>query len=170
MTERVNVLENDLEEPKADTCSNDKITTNKFTQPEKSITDVKKREIKSKLRELEDRSSRNNLRIDGIKENYTETRTDTEEKVKNIFEYNLEVKGVQTERAHRTGSNDTKDRTIALKLLNYTNKESILKKKNKLKRTNIFINEDLCKEAMQIRKGLTERVKEERGKGKYAVT
>ena len=59
---------------------------------------------KEKVIDLEDRSRRNNLRIDGLPENQKETWDDTEEKVKQLFKEKLLInKDIEIDRAHRTG-------------------------------------------------------------------
>ena len=128
-------------------------------------------EIKEKLREIEDRSRRNNLRIDGMKENAYESWEDCERKVKQLFGETLQVKDVMIERAHRSGkvAKGEKPRTIVLKLLNYKDKEKILKQAKKLKGTDVFINEDYSRETVEIRKRLWQEVKARRQKGERVM-
>nr|XP_047133847.1 uncharacterized protein LOC124811999 [Hydra vulgaris] len=110
-------------------------------------TELKK--INSKLREIEDRSRRNNLRVDEVKEDDNESWLESE--------------------AHRAGKVGIKEhRTIVLKLLDSKDKEAILKNSSKLKGKNIFINEDFCTETNRIRKDLREKMKIERQSGKFA--
>ncbi|XP_065643827.1 uncharacterized protein LOC136075231 [Hydra vulgaris] len=126
--------------------------------------------IKSKLREIEDRSRRNNLRIDGLKESENENWNETELKVQKFFEDLLGLKNIKIERAHRTGIRDSKKiRTVVIKLLNYKDKVAILKNVQKLKGKKIYVNEDYCAETILIRKDLKERMKKERELGKFAV-
>lgn len=129
--------------------------------------------IKNKLRVMEDRSRRNNLRVDGVKENDSEKWNETEAKVQKIFE-DIGVDNVKIERAHRVGgstsrSNDRKPRTIVMKLLDFKDKERIMENSNRLKGTNIFINEDFSAETVKIRKDLIEKMRDQRAKGKYAT-
>ena len=136
---------------------------------------------KSKLRQLEDRQRRNNLRIDGLDENENESWDDTDAKVTEMFEHCLGVTGVIIERAHRTGDkerrkkeekkegNYVRPRTIVLKLLNYKDKTRILRNVKNLKGTGIFINEDYSHETLLIRKQLFEEMKKQRVNGKYAI-
>ena len=56
-----------------------------------------------------------------------------------------------------------------MKLLNYKEKELVMKNAKKLKRSGIFINEDFSKETTAIRKTLWNEVLELRQKGKYAI-
>ena len=78
------------------------------------------------------------------------------------------------ERAHR-GANWKRQkemnqpRTIILKLLNFKDKERILKYAKYLKNTGIFINEDFSKETIEKRKKLWEDVIKLRKEGKYAI-
>ena len=115
--------------------------------------------VTNKLIDLEDRSRRNNLRIDGISESRNETWEECEEEIQKVFNEKLGVKNVHIERAHRSkrsksNNNNGKPRTIVCKLLNYKQKEEILRNTKKLKGSNIFINEDFCYETMQYRKKL----------------
>ncbi|XP_065650972.1 uncharacterized protein LOC136079179 [Hydra vulgaris] len=129
-------------------------------------TDLKK--INSKLREIEDRTRRNNLRVDGIKEDDNETWLESEQKVKEVFNEYLGVENVKIERAHRAGKKGVKEnRTIVLKLLDFKDKEEILENASKLKGKNIYINEDYCMETNKIRKELREKMKIERKLGKF---
>ena len=115
--------------------------------------------VTNKLIDLEDRSRRNNLRIDGISESRNETWGECEEEIQEVFNEKLGIKNVQIERAHcskrdKSNNNNAKPRTIVCRLLNYKQKEEILKNTKKPKGSNIFINEDFCYETMQYRKKL----------------
>ena len=59
--------------------------------------------VHNKLVELEDRSRRNNLRIDGIKEEVGESWEDCEAEVEKLFREKLDIEDkIIIERAHRT--------------------------------------------------------------------
>ena len=121
--------------------------------------------IIEKLRTLEDRNRRNNLRIEGISENKYETWEDTTEKVQRLFSHRLGLDNIEIERAHRTGiRRSNKPRSITLKLLRYQDKERIMKERRKLKGSEIYINEDFSKETVEIRKKLREKIKERQTK------
>ncbi|XP_065664601.1 uncharacterized protein LOC136086242 [Hydra vulgaris] len=127
-------------------------------------------EDKTKIRQLEDRQRRNNLRFEGILENDLESWDDSETKILSLRENKLNVTGVNIERAHRTGKPDlNKPRTIVIKLLDYKDKIKILKNANKLKGSGIFINEDYSIETALIRKKLFEERKLHRTNGKYCI-
>ena len=81
---------------------------------------------------------------------------------------------VDIERAHRMSSrpnntnNSNNPRTIICNLLRYKGKLKILQKANKLKGTNIFMNEDFSRETMELRKQLRKEVEAHRDKGRVA--
>nr|XP_047142090.1 uncharacterized protein LOC124816551 [Hydra vulgaris] len=139
----------------------------KIKRLEKDVLDIKEThksdefiDFKKKIRQIEDRSRRNNLRIDSIKENENKTWSESEIKVIKLFEESLGVENVRIKRAHRSGRRDAKTpRTIIIKLLDYKDKVEILKNSSKLKRKNIYINEDFCFETNLIRKDLREKMK-----------
>ena len=59
-----------------------------------------------RLRDLEDRSRRDNLRIDGIAEVENETWEQTEEILQNLFKEKLQLENISVERAHRVGNKE----------------------------------------------------------------
>lgn len=127
--------------------------------------------LKERARKQEDRSRRNNLRVDGVKDNARETWEETEVKVQEILK-KIDVKDVKIERAHRVSTKyvpNGKPRTIIFKTLSFKDKERILKSSNKLKNTGLYINEDFSKETIDIRKRNWEKVKEYRQQGKFAA-
>ena len=83
--------------------------------------------LKEKLRNLEDRSRRDNLRIDGIPEYEEESCDNTEELLKDALREKLGVNKFQIERAHRNRAKEGgKDRTIVAKFSSYKGKERLL--------------------------------------------
>ena len=89
------------------------ITENRIIAMEKKLGDLKSKikqmsetrqhdsnldEIKNKLRDMEDRSRRNNLRIDGIPERVGEKDHDCKEKIKEVFENKLGFLNIVIER------------------------------------------------------------------------
>ena len=67
----------------------------------------------------------------------------------------LDVETVETECAHRAGrKSGSKPRTIVCNLLQFKDKQNILRKAKLLKGTNIFINEDYCQDTAECRKEL----------------
>ena len=96
------------------------------------IEDEYKR-LKDKLGDLIDRSRKDILRFDRVRENENESWNDTEEVLKDFLFEHLGLRNIKTERARRTGErkNDT-SRTIATKFSSYKTKELILKNARKL--------------------------------------
>nr|XP_047135487.1 uncharacterized protein LOC124812653 [Hydra vulgaris] len=175
--QKILLLETELNKIKKFIHVNDEIVALKFEivkeKTKKVSSQVKDKstvnKINKKLREIEDRSRRNNLRINGIKESEHETWVESELKVLKLFEETLEIKEVKIERAHRTGPRgENKNRTIVLKLLNYKDKTDIMKRSVKLKGMNFYINEDFCFETVQIRKDLKNKMFKQRELGKHA--
>ena len=112
-------------------------------------------EIENKLVDLEDRSRRNNLRINGIKEGKNETWEECEERVNCFLEEKLDMdtSEIWIERAHRVGEKKRgQERQIVVQFNSYKNKLDILRNCKKLKGTNFSIFEDFSKETASIRK------------------
>ncbi|XP_065678105.1 uncharacterized protein LOC136093113 [Hydra vulgaris] len=132
---------------------------------DKEINSLYKKSI-----DLENRSRRNNLRIDGQQELSSESYEDCEKAAKDIFKTLLKIPSeVVVERAHRIGQfKENKPRTLVLKLLNYQDKNKILKAGKQLKGTGLYINEDFAQETIYHRRKLWE-VKKLRSEGKYAI-
>nr|XP_047129774.1 uncharacterized protein LOC124809811 [Hydra vulgaris] len=141
------------------------VTNNKYLDKKMEHTKIDN-VLKEKQRNLEDRSRRNNLRIEGIYENDKESWGDTEKKVQTFFTEKLGLKDVEIERAHRTGQkNDGRPRIIILNFQKYKDKIRILKELYRLKGTNTFVNEEFSRETVAIRKKLFAEVKERRLNG-----
>ena len=128
-------------------------------------------EIFEKMRDIEDRARRNNLRFEGIRDDLKEDWAESEKKIKIVIQNNLglDADNIIIERAHRIGKkNDKKDRIIVARFLNYKDREVILKSRFKLKETGIYINEDYSDETIKIRNDLMPQVKRYRSEGKFA--
>ena len=120
-----------------------------------------------KIVELEDRSRRNNFRVDGITEKENETWDECEQEVQSFIKDKLGIaENIVTERAHQikkkaNSENPGKPRTIVCR---YKDKTNILKNVKKLKGKSIFINEHFSHETMELRKELREKVKKNIGR------
>ena len=126
--------------------------------------------LREKLRDIEDRSRRDNLRIDGLQEVENETWEQTEKILKSMIQEKLEIEDVNIERAHRVGNtSNTSPRTVVAKFSSFKGKQLVLSAAKKLKGQNIYINEDFSKETMDIRKEKWKSVKSLRSQGKYAI-
>lgn len=86
--------------------------------------------FQGKLTKLKDRSRRDNVRIDVLKQTKGETWNDREEKVHDMFVQKLGLDGSETGRAHQVkrnniDSNTNRARTIIVNLLRYKDKTKI---------------------------------------------
>ena len=123
------------------------------------------------MRDLEDRSRRDNLRVDGLKEIENETWEQTEGILQQMIRNILELEGITMERAHRVGNKSNErntPRTIAAKFSSYKDTQTVLSIAKKIKGKNIYINEDYSKETLEIRKENWQTVKRLRSQGTYA--
>ena len=126
--------------------------------------------ITNKSEYLECQSRRNNILIDGVPEERSETRHATEAKAKQLLAEKLDhdPKLIETECARRNGKYNeqyNRPRTIFMKLLRYKDKEEILKRGSKLKGSKIYVNEDLTERVRQKHSELWPQLKEARGNG-----
>ena len=108
-----------------DNLKNELLQNQKHQQRQQQPVIPNLKEIKDKLNDFENRSRRNNLRIDGIIEKENESRSQSENKLQERikdqpqFEWDIEI-----ERAHRSGKTmidgaSNKRRTIIAKSLNF---------------------------------------------------
>ena len=101
--------------------------------------------LREKMRDPEDRSRRDNLRIDGLKEIDNETWEQTEKILQQMTRDVLELEGINIERAHRVDNKSNErnaPRTIVAKFCSYKDKQAILSVTKKLKGKDTYINED----------------------------
>ena len=176
--EAVNVRLNTISEKVHEITKSLKFTQNKFDEElaivknniKKVKSDMKEitedlldsDKVSSKLIELEDRSRRNNLRIDGIAEDQNESWHECEEKVLEVIKEKLEIQDpIEIDRCHRMGKHKrNRPRTIIFKLNKFKDKQKILQNARNLKYTGIFIYKDFCDDTMELRKSLWEQVLE----------
>ncbi|XP_065640449.1 uncharacterized protein LOC136073036 [Hydra vulgaris] len=95
---------------------------------------------------------------------------DTKNKVNKLFVENLEIANdIRIERAHRVGNGGSERvRAIVLKLHDFEDKAIIMDKANKIKGTNIYINEDFSETTRRICKELFAQAKTHWQNGYYA--
>lgn len=127
-------------------------------------------ELEDRCNYQEDYSRRNNLQIVGLDENQGgETWEQTASKVSKLLEEKLELPGVQMERAHRVGRGmDRGPRPIIARFARFQDREAARRNAVKLRGTNVFFNEDLCKASQEIRKAKLPLLKQARSEGKIA--
>ena len=130
------------------------------------------KQIKDKLIDLENRSRRNNLRFERIRDDENENWTQTELKLNNLLKNVLKLDSakITVERAHRVGKFDrNSNRCVVAKFLNWKDKEAITTAVRKFKPEGVFINDDYAEETVLKRKELIPLMKKARAEGKYAV-
>ena len=99
-----------------------------------------------------------------------ETWEQTEEILQNLFQEKLQLQNISVERGHRVGNKEKNNkRTIVLKLASFTDKLKIISEAQKLKGSNISINEDYSRETLKIRKEKWKEVKDLTKNGTYAI-
>ena len=92
-------------------------------------------DVSSKLIELEDRSRRNNLRIDGIEEVPNETWEECEESVQEIIREKLGInENIEIDRCHRMKKqkNQNRPRAIICRITKYKDKQKALRNGNSI--------------------------------------
>ena len=126
--------------------------------------------MSKKLIDLKDRSRSNNLRFDSLTEDPNESWNDCKRKVQDVLLNKLNIEGnIEIDRCHRFGKRRAScPRPIVCRFLRFKDKQKFFQNAKKLKDTGIFIYEDFCSDAMELRKSLWEKVLEYRWQGKYA--
>ena len=96
--------------------------------------------LHEKLRDIGDRSRRDNLRIDGLQEVENETWEQTKKILRSMIQEKLEIAYVNIEKAHRVGNtSNASSRTVVATFSSFKGNQ------------NISINEDFSKETMDIK-------------------
>ena len=108
---------------------------------------------------MDDRSRRNNLRIDVVDEKPSKTWDECEARVQELIEVNLgRTDTIEFEKYHRisaqtnSSKNQNRSRTIICKATKFKDKQKILKSAKCLKDTGISMYEGFCKDTMDLRK------------------
>ena len=112
---------------------------------------------------MEDRSRRNNIRVEGIPGSENEGWDVTEEKLKKVIKDELDIENIVIERAHRVKQNNDnnekndqtrKQGTVVANLLYFEDKQDILQDAKSRKIRNFYFKEDCSRETLAIRKEL----------------
>lgn len=158
---RLTVMESKLEKLQVleDKTNN---TEMKVMELQKTVAD-----LTATLDDIENRSRRNNLIIQGVPEEEMErdeglTRRITSE----IFSKRLGLEIRSIERCHRLGrGNHGKPRAVIIKFIDYREKLAVLRNSSKLKGTDLRISEDYSKLVRTARKCLWDSSQQERENG-----
>ena len=127
-------------------------------------------EFQQKIDYIDDKQRKNNIIISGVTENQNENIEQCRKKVLDVLKEKLQIQSPQIDSVHRIGkpSAERKNRDILMKFSNIEQKEAVLRNKKNLKGLTLFINEDYCKNTVEIRKKLFPKVREARQKGMQA--
>lgn len=136
----------------------------------KQLTDQNE-DLLKRIDDLENRSRRNNVIVNGIEEDDNETWDNSERKFRQMLVNNLQMENddasaVQIERVHRIGKAARgKTRPIIACLLSYKDKEYILKQARWCKPEGVFISEDFSKSVRTAREKMKSTLTEARRAG-----
>lgn len=131
---------------------------------------TKIKELEDRLNYQEDYSRRNNVRISGVEERgASETWEQTAAAVTSLLEEKMQLPGLVVERAHRVGMRrDDRPRHILARFARYCDRDAVMRNSNKLRGTNIFMNEDLCAASQAVKNAQMPLLKQARAQGKVA--
>nr|KAG5695832.1 hypothetical protein BaRGS_006489 [Batillaria attramentaria]KAG5696034.1 hypothetical protein BaRGS_017146 [Batillaria attramentaria]KAG5713691.1 hypothetical protein BaRGS_024739 [Batillaria attramentaria] len=119
--------------------------------------------LEERLDDVEGRSRRSNLLFYGIPQtSKNETWQESEETVKSVLKEKLGIEdNIQFDRVHRLkgGAGSSSSPPIIAKFAFYKDKEHVLRNKQKLKGSDIFVGEDFTKRVRDIRKKLSSHLK-----------
>lgn len=114
--------------------------------------------------DLQCRSKRNNLLFYGMDREEDETNERCEQRLQDLFTDKLELaENVEFDRVHRISSKPNSP--LIARCVFYKDKVKVLKAKRNLKGSNIFIGEDFSTAVRDIRRKLTQFMKEKRNGG-----
>ena len=149
----------ELEDLKKSSKEHSKMIAN-ISEEDTSMSDISER-----LRAMEDYSRRTNIVVDGIPERNDENNEQLQASVANFFKEKLSI-DPDIEVVHRIGRTlGDRPRSVMIKLRQYKHRQECLNSASKLRGTNVFLNEDVSKATMQIRKEKLPELKEKRRQG-----
>ena len=123
-------------------------------------------DFQQKIDYIDDRQRKCNIIISGVPENQNENNEQCRKKVLDVLKEKLKIQSPQLDIVHRIGkpSAERRHRDILMKFSNIEQREAVLRNKKNLKGESLYINEDFCKNTVEIRKKLFIKVKEARQK------
>ena len=125
----------------------------------------KVQKLEKKTDDLEGRSRRNNLIFHGLEREADETSSSCEDRLREIFTDRLELaEDIMLDRVHRLS--DKPNAPLIARFTLYKHKTSVLRAKQKLKGTNIFVSEDFSETVREVRKKLRTFIPELKTAGK----
>ena len=108
------------------------------------------------------------MRIIGLKgRDGNETWEQTVALLTSILQDKMQLAGLVLKRAYTVGPRrDAKPRTIVARLSCYNNREAVMRNASKLKRTNIFVNDELCPASQAVKNAQMPLLKQAKAQGK----
>ena len=125
-------------------------------------------ELPDRVRILEDHARSNNIRISGIKPVPNETPEQTVKFAQDLIKDKLKLNDVKVLSAFRSKGHAGEEKQVIANLLCSSDKLKCLKAKKNLRGTDVFINEDVCKKTLEIRKSKLPELKKLRDDGLIA--
>ena len=111
-------------------------------------------DLSDRVRKLEDYSRKNNVIIEGLPESKNETTDKIQSTLSHLLKDKMNIVP-DIDAVHRMGKlPPTRDklRPVIMKLKSSNNRQDCLKYASRLKGSNVYINKDVSKETMEIRK------------------
>lgn len=129
---------------------------------EKEDLKLKMKILENKVEYQEKNKIKNNIVIKGI----SVQNDNIERQIQDFLKHNLNVEAIITE-AYKIGNsiNQGKTNTVVATIKNWTQKQEIMKNKNKLGATKIFIEHELTRSERGIQNNIKDRAREEKQKG-----
>ena len=125
--------------------------------------------LSEQVRALEDDRRINNLCVTGLQESAKENVEQLQNKIVGLISNKLEQKEVKVLESFRVGkpsqSAKPSPRPVIVKLSSSIDKVKCLKSSSKLKGSDIFISDDVCKATQEIRRGKLAELKQKRKDG-----
>ena len=123
-----------------------------------------------RIRSLEDYSRRNNIVVDGVSEMRNETNDQLHVSIRKLFSERLKVEpNIVSIHRLRPRENPEKvperPRAVLVKLSSFEEKMECVRAAPRLKGTNVYINEDVSRETLNIRREKLDELREKRRKG-----
>jgi len=128
-------------------------------------------EMKERIDYLDDYSRRNNLRISGLPEDKNETWEKSQSKAAAFLQRHFQLTP-EFERVHRVGTltRNAAPRDIVVRFTRYSDRDAVFQDRRKLAntRTGVYINEDLCRNSLEMRKAQMPALRAAKRDGKVA--
>jgi len=125
--------------------------------------------LSERLRVVEDYTRRNNLVVDGLPEVPSENQESLQVKVSDTFRNKLSVEvGVTAVRRLGKKRSEQGPRPVLVKFNSFQQRQSCMRSSSKLKGTNLFLRDDVCRTTQDIRRTKLDELKAKRSEGLVA--